>query len=214
MSIDCYLVKTECMLPLAWAVWKSWPLRHEGRWASLHLTDCSTQESTLAPHLNRTVELVLVVWAWENWPEGTGRWSKWQALPSWERKRWQTGELVSLGELMLHLASCHRQKCWPHPLSESWPWWQGFRRAINSATTEGQIRGCELSYFNIYPKYELLELIKGQVLQPKLQNLHQHRATTGYQRGVLVKLQYWWCGVEEARNLVILISSLFLKFTK
>lgn len=192
---------------LALKTWRqvSWPAPHWLQHSGKHPCTSPEQNSRTCPD---GVGMGELTWGHREVEQVAG------SIPSWERERWQTGELVSLGELMLPLANCHRQKCWPHPLSESWPWWQGFRRAINSATTEGQIRGCELSYFNIYPKYELLELIKGPVLQPKLQNLHQHRATTGHQRGVLVKLQYWWCGVEEARNLVILISSLFLKFTK
>ena len=35
----------------------------------------------------------------------------------------------------------------------------------NSATTQVQIQGFELAHPNIYPTYELLELVKGPVLQ-------------------------------------------------
>ena len=51
---------------------------------------------------------------------------------------------------------------------ESSPWWCGCRRAgrlTNSATTQAQIQGFELAHPNIYPIYELLECMKGPVLQ-------------------------------------------------
>ena len=51
---------------------------------------------------------------------------------------------------------------------ESSPWWCGCRRAgrlTNSATIQAQIQGFELAHPNIYPIYELLECMKGLVLQ-------------------------------------------------
>jgi hypothetical protein len=38
-------------------------------------------------------------------------------------------------------------------------------RLSSSATTQAEIQGFELAYPNIYPNYELLEHIKGTVLQ-------------------------------------------------
>lgn len=67
MSIDCYFIKIEHRLPLAWAV------RHESRWASQHLAGFSTQESTPASHLGSTVELALVLWPCKSLPKGMGR---------------------------------------------------------------------------------------------------------------------------------------------
>ena len=51
---------------------------------------------------------------------------------------------------------------------ESWPWWCGCRRAhelTNSAATQAQTQGFELVHPNIYPIHELLEHLKGLVLQ-------------------------------------------------
>lgn len=51
---------------------------------------------------------------------------------------------------------------------ESWPWWYGCGRAgklTNSAITQAQIQGFEVAQPNIYPIYELLEHLKGSVLQ-------------------------------------------------
>lgn len=54
--------------------------------------------------------------------------------------------------------------------SESLPWWYRCRKAgglLNSAMTQAQIQGLELVQPNIYPMYELLENLKGPVLQNK-----------------------------------------------
>jgi hypothetical protein len=51
---------------------------------------------------------------------------------------------------------------------ESLPWWCGYRRAVgltNLATTQAQIQSFELAHPNIYLIYELLEHMKGLVLQ-------------------------------------------------
>ena len=51
---------------------------------------------------------------------------------------------------------------------ETFPWWCGCRRAgrlISSATTQAQIQVFELAHPSIYPIYELLECVKGFVLQ-------------------------------------------------
>ena len=51
---------------------------------------------------------------------------------------------------------------------ESWPWWRGHGRAgklTNSATTQVLIQAFELAHPNIYPISELLEHVKGLVLQ-------------------------------------------------
>jgi hypothetical protein len=51
----------------------------------------------------------------------------------------------------------------------------------SSDTSQTQIQGFELSHLNIYPTDELLEYIKGLVLQdPKLQDLHD----TGQQQDI------------------------------
>lgn len=142
---------------LALKTWRqvSWPVPHWLQHAGKHPCTSPEQNSRACPG---GVGMGELTWGHREVEEVAG------SIPSWGRERWQTGELVSLGELVLPFASCQRQESWPHPLPESWPWWQGFRRAINSATTEGQIWGFELSYFNICPNYELLELIKGSVL--------------------------------------------------
>ena len=51
---------------------------------------------------------------------------------------------------------------------ESLPWWCGFGRAgwlTNSATIQAQNQGFELPHPNIYPIYELPELMKEPVMQ-------------------------------------------------
>jgi hypothetical protein len=76
---------------------------------------------------------------------------------------------------------------------ESWSWWWEFRRAgglTNSATTQAQIQGFELADPNIYPIYELLELMKDWSGRSKTAGSPRHRAATGYLRGVPVLIQY------------------------
>ena len=56
----------------------------------------------------------------------------------------------------------------PWKVQESWPLCCGLGKAVrltNSATTQVQIWGFELSHPNNYPVYELLEHMKGLVLQ-------------------------------------------------
>jgi hypothetical protein len=63
---------------------------------------------------------------------------------------------------------------------EHWLWWCGCKRAgrmTNSATTQVQIWGFELTHANNYPIYELLENLKGQIMQ----ELYD----TGQQRDIL-----------------------------
>jgi hypothetical protein len=50
-----------------------------------------------------------------------------------------------------------------------------------------------LAHPNIYPMYELLEHVKGWFCRAKAAGSSWHKATTGYQRGVQVKIQYWEC---------------------
>ena len=51
----------------------------------------------------------------------------------------------------------------------------------------GQIQGFKLVYPSVYPISELLEFVTEPVLQiPSC----RHRATTGYMRGVPVRIQY------------------------
>ena len=76
---------------------------------------------------------------------------------------------------------------------ESWPWWWGCRsagRLTNSATTQAQIQDFELAHPNIYPMYDLPECMKGQSCRSKAAGSPWHRATTGYLRGVPVRIQY------------------------
>jgi hypothetical protein len=73
----------------------------------------------------------------------------------------------------------------PWAKQENWPWWHGHRRAgwlTNSAATKAQIQGFKLSHPNIYPIDELLDHVKGSVLQidQKLQDLHD----TGQQQDI------------------------------
>lgn len=127
---------------LALKVWRqvSWPAPHWLQHSGKYPCTSPVQHSRACPG---GVGMGEPTWGHRGVEEVAG------STLSWERERWQTGELASLGELVLPLASCHRQEIWPHPLPESWPWWRGCRRAINSVTAEGQIRGFELSYFHI-----------------------------------------------------------------
>ena len=47
-------------------------------------------------------------------------------------------------------------------------WWCGYRRAgrlTDSGNSQAQIQGFELVHLNIYPSYDLLELLRRSVLQ-------------------------------------------------
>jgi hypothetical protein len=57
----------------------------------------------------------------------------------------------------------------------------------NSATTQAQIQGFELAYLNIYHIYELLGHVKWPA--PQIQSC-RISMTTGYKRGVPVRIQY------------------------
>ncbi|KAL6031296.1 hypothetical protein STEG23_033891 [Scotinomys teguina] len=68
---------------------------------------------------------------------------------------------------------------------------QGACGLTNSATTQVQIQGYESTHPNIHPTHELLEHIKGGRFRiSKAVGYPQHRAATGYPRGVPVKTQY------------------------
>jgi hypothetical protein len=70
--------------------------------------------------------------------------------------------------------------------------WQSGRagRLNNSAITQAQIQGFELAHLNIYPIYELLEHMKGLVLQIQSFMVSRTQGNIGYWRGLLVEIHY------------------------
>lgn len=89
------------------------------------------------------------------------------------------------GELALPLACA---------MQESWIQWHGHRRVgglTNPLSYEVQIQGFELAHPNIYPTYELLERMKGQVLQNQSCRMSMTQSKNRLsQRGVLMRSQY------------------------
>jgi hypothetical protein len=59
----------------------------------------------------------------------------------------------------------------------------------SSATIQAKIQAFELADPNIYPTYELLEFMKGLVLQKQSFRISMIQGNTGYLRGVLVRIQ-------------------------
>lgn len=97
-----------------------------------------------APCLGSIVELALVAKAWARWPEGV-------------RER-ELAQLLS-GCTLVELAKAGL---------EISPWLCDCGRAgrlTNSAITQTQIQGFELAHPNIYLRQELLECMKGPILQ-------------------------------------------------
>ncbi|KAL6060234.1 hypothetical protein STEG23_004123 [Scotinomys teguina] len=90
------------------------------------------------------------------------------------------------------------RKNWPPNLTlavlESWPWWFGCGRVgrlTNSAITQAQILGFELTHSDIYPIYDLPKGVKEHwFCRSKVVGSPRHRAATGYPRGVPVRVQY------------------------
>ena len=76
-------------------------------------------------------------------------------------------------------------------LGQSLPWWCGHWRAgdlANSASSQAQIYSFELAHPNIYSIYNLLESMKGQVLQ--IQSCRISVTQGIYLKAVPVRLQY------------------------
>ena len=66
---------------------------------------------------------------------------------------------------------------------------KGCAELANSATTQAQIQGFELTHPNIYLICELLEPMKGPILQIKGCRISMTQATTAYPREVWVRIQ-------------------------
>lgn len=83
----------------------------------------------------------------------------------------------------------------PAPLT-GWPWWCGCRSAGGltiSATSQDQAKDFELAHPNIYPLYDLLDLMRGLILRFKDEGSPWHRATIRYLGEIQMTIKYWLC---------------------
>jgi hypothetical protein len=89
------------------------------------------------------------------------------------------------------------------PSLESCPWASPERRRASGLTSSNtfQIQGFELVHPNICPMDELLECMKGLSYRSKTTGSPWHRAMTGHQGGVPVRIQYWECSRSQRRVL-------------
>lgn len=59
----------------------------------------------------------------------------------------------------------------------------------NSATTQAQIQGLELTHPNIYLRHELLECVKEPILQIQSCRITMTQGTTEYLKGIPVRIK-------------------------
>jgi hypothetical protein len=81
----------------------------------------------------------------------------------------------------------------PRAILERSAWWCEYRRArgqTNSATTQAQIQGFELTHPNICMTYELLEHMKWLVLQIQSCRISNAQGDNRIFKGVPVRIQY------------------------
>jgi hypothetical protein len=120
------------------------------------------------PALSSTGELTLVM-AKMSWPWGHGWGRDAPTLLSPPEAVGRAGPgVMTARELTLPLTSAVAWGELARVVLESPPWWCSCGRAgrlTNSATTQGQIRGSELTHPNMDPIYELLKRVTGPVLQ-------------------------------------------------
>jgi hypothetical protein len=149
-----------------------WCLRAEQSWP--HLSPApALRGSVSVPHLGSSVELSQLAKARVSQPWGHES-RKASPVPCW---LWHLGELA-------------------RDMLESCPWRCVCGRAgrlTNSATIQAKILDFELTTPASTTFINWWNMWRGLSCRSKAAGSPWHMATTGYLRGVLVRIQYWWC---------------------